>query len=640
MLGVNERGNRQVSLPISLVERIERYLNNRKEEEITSVAGFVKQAIREKIECASNSTRPGLDALGTPTDPPITSKKVIISTLGYRHEPVIHAVEKFGGDQLFVLHDFRAAGPVKIDAILNKIRTAISRTKISLEVRAVNHLELNLIVKLIRKWIQEKVGEESKVFLNLGGGAQKLTVAMLLASYLEFDKITGLFHFDRNEGNLANLPIFPLRSSELKKVKGIAHKHNKLGHLLKNKLSSKVIARDQTSQGTVIISTLGYRHKLVSNVINEFEVTKLFLLHNFPRGKIDPVIANLKKAIRRSSLTTEIRSVNQFDVSGVVNLLCKIIQEEFTAGHDVFLNLGGGAQRLIIAMLLGSYLEFERIDRLFYLKREDGTIEDLPVLPWRIKEKDSSIPKKVEKKPPVDRDYFRELWINGDVPIFKIAEILGTTPQYILKLRRSLSLIQRPQRILNGILRHFELPPLTQAEHEPISNFLNTQKYYGGYAKAFWQVYYYLRLLDEEKYAISLEGFTEYMRRHGIEKWGKRVPILAQTSVSRMFEAKLKEFTPHELLALLGIATRSSNSETLELPSENLHEWYCKACYEYSAEPHLEETFQQYIDPLIQAGVIKDNRLMLPPILVIRQARELLDSYKMVSPSGRVAFLR
>ena len=47
---LKERGYRQVSLPIPLVERIEKYLDAHKEEGFTSIPEFIRQAIREKMD--------------------------------------------------------------------------------------------------------------------------------------------------------------------------------------------------------------------------------------------------------------------------------------------------------------------------------------------------------------------------------------------------------------------------------------------------------------------------------------------------------------------------------------------------------------------------------------------------------------
>jgi metal-responsive CopG/Arc/MetJ family transcriptional regulator len=47
---LKERGYRQVSLPIPLIERIEKYLDAHKEEGFTSIPEFIRQAVREKIE--------------------------------------------------------------------------------------------------------------------------------------------------------------------------------------------------------------------------------------------------------------------------------------------------------------------------------------------------------------------------------------------------------------------------------------------------------------------------------------------------------------------------------------------------------------------------------------------------------------
>jgi len=47
---LKERGYRQVSLPIPLVERIEKYIDNHKEEGFTSIPEFIRQALREKLD--------------------------------------------------------------------------------------------------------------------------------------------------------------------------------------------------------------------------------------------------------------------------------------------------------------------------------------------------------------------------------------------------------------------------------------------------------------------------------------------------------------------------------------------------------------------------------------------------------------
>ncbi len=47
---LKERGYRQVSLPIPLIERIEKYLGEHKEQGFTSIPEFIRQAIREKMD--------------------------------------------------------------------------------------------------------------------------------------------------------------------------------------------------------------------------------------------------------------------------------------------------------------------------------------------------------------------------------------------------------------------------------------------------------------------------------------------------------------------------------------------------------------------------------------------------------------
>lgn len=49
-MALKERGYRQVSLPIPLVERVDKYINNHKEEGFTSIPEFIRQAIREKLD--------------------------------------------------------------------------------------------------------------------------------------------------------------------------------------------------------------------------------------------------------------------------------------------------------------------------------------------------------------------------------------------------------------------------------------------------------------------------------------------------------------------------------------------------------------------------------------------------------------
>jgi metal-responsive CopG/Arc/MetJ family transcriptional regulator len=47
---LKERGYRQVSLPIPLIERIDKYMNEHKSDGFTSIPEFIRQAIREKID--------------------------------------------------------------------------------------------------------------------------------------------------------------------------------------------------------------------------------------------------------------------------------------------------------------------------------------------------------------------------------------------------------------------------------------------------------------------------------------------------------------------------------------------------------------------------------------------------------------
>ena len=49
-----QRGYRQVSLPIPLIERIGKYIDNHKDEGFTSIPEFIRVALREKLDYAED----------------------------------------------------------------------------------------------------------------------------------------------------------------------------------------------------------------------------------------------------------------------------------------------------------------------------------------------------------------------------------------------------------------------------------------------------------------------------------------------------------------------------------------------------------------------------------------------------------
>lgn len=49
MMALRERGYRQVSLPIPLIERIDKFIKKHKEEGFTTIPEFIRQAIRDKL---------------------------------------------------------------------------------------------------------------------------------------------------------------------------------------------------------------------------------------------------------------------------------------------------------------------------------------------------------------------------------------------------------------------------------------------------------------------------------------------------------------------------------------------------------------------------------------------------------------
>ena len=199
-----------VSIDPEMVERIKAYIESQgRAEGLITIASVVRKGADELLKKPrrpyKRKFRKGY-------------RTVIISTLGYRHEPVIRAAqtffdfdkpEKVDVDELIILHNFPQTRKVNVDAIIKKIETGINGNNVRINVLPTFRHSIRKLVKVIRKLVRGGSELNDRTIINLAGGAQKLTIAALIASYLEFDKLDKLTAITKEDDTLVELPLIP-----------------------------------------------------------------------------------------------------------------------------------------------------------------------------------------------------------------------------------------------------------------------------------------------------------------------------------------------------------------------------------------------------------------------------------------------
>ena len=312
------------------------------------------------------------------------SKVVILSTLGYHPEPVIGAFRTLAAREILVLHDFGKG--TKLGSIFKKLQQDIPATS-KPQIQEAHELDLGALRKYIHTWIQEKAKAGYTVYLNLSGGSQRLTVAVLLAAYMCFDKLAGLLYTESHEPML--LPIFPWRPSEVPPpVSYIKGQLDLTPILLSLKTSALEPARPPTStngRGKVLITSFGSQIDPISRTIKELGASKAIIIHNYEPRQEPPLLEKLTKSV---SIPLVPQSIYKKGIGETLVFLYDLICQESQTGASVLLNLSGGADKVVIAVMLASYLTSDKLAGFTYAPA-DGLPVPLPLLPWQFEVKNN-----------------------------------------------------------------------------------------------------------------------------------------------------------------------------------------------------------------------------------------------------------
>ncbi|MHA1266090.1 MAG: hypothetical protein ACTSRS_12735 [Candidatus Helarchaeota archaeon] len=310
---------------------------------------------------------------------------IFISTLGYRPQGIFQSVKSVGRSKLLLILDNRKRDTRKIESIfykhLRKTSVSITQSKFY----HVQSMKINEIIKFIRKCIDENYKKGYQVYLNLFEGSQRLTIAVLYAVYREFDKVTGIFYYDSKSDKILKLPVFPWSTSNIPpenpSIRGDLELSPFITHL--DSLPSLDLPSPpslNTNQKTMI-TTLGRLIQPLINTLKHLQCSKVIILHNNPENQINSVLKKLKQEI---IIPIQPISIQSLDINSCISLLHDIIQQEHDAGNAIVLNLSGGIQKLTIAMVLISYLEYNNIFNFYYSPVISTNPIELPRMPWKI----------------------------------------------------------------------------------------------------------------------------------------------------------------------------------------------------------------------------------------------------------------
>jgi len=141
----------------------------------------------------------------------------------------------------------------------------------------------------------------------------------------------------------------------------------------------------------VLISTLGLKHQHIIDSFKIFGGNKLIVLHGELNSSNIEAIKTIKKVIPESFIPSEFVMVKQYDISEASKVIRNLIVREFEEGNDLYVNVTGGRKTLAFAAQLASYIENDKVKRLFYVIEETHELMDLPIIKWRISDSKQKI---------------------------------------------------------------------------------------------------------------------------------------------------------------------------------------------------------------------------------------------------------
>ena len=135
-----------------------------------------------------------------------------------------------------------------------------------------------------------------------------------------------------------------------------------------------------------IICTLGYKANVIINTVKMFGGDKLFIFHGVPNERVSNEIKKVKDAIPSSFIPSQFIQVDHYDIVSIIKKVRKIINQEYLEGNTIFVNISSGRKTLAFGTQLACYIEYNKINRLFYLTEEKNELIDIPILIWEITE--------------------------------------------------------------------------------------------------------------------------------------------------------------------------------------------------------------------------------------------------------------
>ena len=134
--------------------------------------------------------------------------KVLINTLGFKHEAVVAGVKKIGADKQIVIYG-QSHGKIheKVQSAITEIKREIPETNIISQFIAVDHYEISSTTRQLQDIIRQEYAFGNTIYVNASGGRKTLAYSTQFACYLEHDKVTKLFYLTQEENKYIELPI-------------------------------------------------------------------------------------------------------------------------------------------------------------------------------------------------------------------------------------------------------------------------------------------------------------------------------------------------------------------------------------------------------------------------------------------------
>lgn len=296
---------------------------------------------------------------------------VLITTIGSKDDRLLPIITAVPWDAIYFLQDskYKSFDP-------EHFRPRLLNPSTQLQLCPLSDPEIDQIHKQISGLIQKAVSAGQSPILAIAGGPQRVTIAILLAAYLNFNCIAGLIYTEGQHRPLLHLPLFPWASPDRLPANELAR-----GALDLPFIHDVIPAPTHPTRKPTLLTTIGSKLSPLIQAIEECDAEKVVIFHSFSSTQFQQLRAKLTAELEVNLVEV---SLNNFFIDTIAAQIIQLATQELRSERPIILNLCGGAERQTIAFLFASYFLHEQISDFLYTRPGDYPVIHLPRLAWHL----------------------------------------------------------------------------------------------------------------------------------------------------------------------------------------------------------------------------------------------------------------